>query len=280
MKQSETNPTLKEMAPMAHDDRNEGPLRFLPNPPDVATRRIMKEKLSGHATAANWLPEGLDDVLDELRAEHLRVRDRVVAESRAVAALEQRHRDEDAAYEAALRDSHRYGEHSVEDRRTPQDQREAEHAKAIERYWSAVWVLAERVDAVVAYFREHETEMLAGLRRQREPLSDKRREAQRLLREAETAEWHLAQQGRWVQTTVDGVFGAQPAPVATAPPSTFNEAMLDRALERPWHRQPEAEALPESWLDQESEQTDEIEPLGDGDVTGEVSKIIESEATA
>lgn len=66
VKQSETHPTMKEMTGLTHDETNQGPLRLLPSPPDVATRRVVGEKLSGHAAAANWLVEGLTPELDAL----------------------------------------------------------------------------------------------------------------------------------------------------------------------------------------------------------------------
>jgi len=56
--------------------------------------------------------------------------------------------------------------------------------------------------------------------------------------------------------------------------------MLDNALERPWHLQPEAEALPEAWLDEDPEQAEEIEPLSEDDEAGSVSGLVHSEAHA
>jgi hypothetical protein len=263
-------------------DHDTGPIRFLPAPSDVATRRLLAEKLRGHASAANWLPEGLTSELDRLRAAHLETRDRVIAAGDAVAALEERHRAEDTDYEKALRQAHRDPQAPpVEDRRTPPEQREAEHVKARESYWAAVWVLGERVDAIHSYFRDHEAdELLAELRDRRTPLEEYQREARRVLREADVALWGLAQLGQWIQRVSDGV--PQPAPVPSTPPPMFNEQMLDRALERPWHKR-HPEELPVSWQEQSEQDVlppvvdDQPEPPedpdGDGDPTGVVSAL-------
>src|SRR5688500_1572411 len=54
-------------APMSHYDdsntSNNGPLRFLPSPPDAATTRAILEKLKGWNSAAKWIEEGLSDEL-------------------------------------------------------------------------------------------------------------------------------------------------------------------------------------------------------------------------
>src|SRR4051794_22045195 len=98
--------TSAEMTDKTPDTK---PLRFPPSAPDVASRRALREKLRGHATAANWLPEGLWPELDELRSEQLRLREQVASQLQKLAALEARFKNEDEDHARQLRDAHRAG---------------------------------------------------------------------------------------------------------------------------------------------------------------------------
>src|SRR5688572_29918203 len=84
---------------------NDGPLRFLPSPPDAATTRAILE-LKGWNSAANWIEEGLSPEVDALRAGHLRVRSQVIEEQRTVIELAARWTTEDAEHEQQLRQAH------------------------------------------------------------------------------------------------------------------------------------------------------------------------------
>jgi hypothetical protein len=67
-------------------------------------------KLRGHSTSDLWLrlPEGLSwPELDEIRAEHLRVRGQVAAELAALSTLGARFRDEDQQHDQDLRQAQR-----------------------------------------------------------------------------------------------------------------------------------------------------------------------------
>lgn len=233
---------------MSDCHNQEGPLRLPPSPPSPAASRAVREKLRGHSTAANWLPEGVWPELDELRGEQLRVRGQVVAELTALEAVESRFRAEDEQHEQQLRQAHRDGRPgSVEDRRTPPDQRQAERAAVEERLWAGVVVLAEVTDSVIGLVREREDHWLADLRGQLEPAREKRREAQRLSDEARREEWVLHQLGGWLQNLAnDGPFGRQPHPTPSPPPAQFSAEIAAGMLERQWHKR-RAEEMPRSW---------------------------------
>ena len=265
---------------MPEEQIPEGPITWPLPPPNEAAMRAVREKLRGHATAANWLPEGLWPELDELRHEHLRVRHQVAGEVAALKALEDRFREEDRCYERGLQQAQREDRlEAVEDRRTPSEKRRADQATIAERLWAGVIVLGETKDAVIELFREREDDWLADLRAQLEPAREKRREAERLLEEAKAEEWHLHQLGQWVQITADdGAFGAQPAPTPSPPPARFSAEVAASMLERPWHKRREAEELPRSWQQQSQDAADRLEEaaLRDGDPTGQVSELDET----
>jgi hypothetical protein len=162
--------------------------------------------------------------------------------------LAAKHRREDAEHAEALREAHRDGSPaSAEDRRTPADDRAAERAAIEERMWAGFQVRAEHADRIIEAVRQHEDEWLADLRSRLAPAQEKRREAERLLAEAEAEEWQLHQLGHWVQrTSEDGPFGRQPAPVRSTPPAQFSKELLRSSLEVPWHRDRPWKAKPEA----------------------------------
>ncbi len=269
---------------MSNEQTKTGPLKLQLSPPNMeAARAVQKLRGSGsHSTSDLWLPEGLWPELDELRSEHLRVRSQVAAELTALEALDQRFREEDKQHEHKLCQAHRDGDPaSVEDRRTPSEQREGEREAIEERLWAGVIVFAEIVDQVVALSREREDSWLADLRSQLGPAREKRAEAQRLLEEAKAEEWALHRRGQWVQITADdGPLGRQPAPTPEPPPKQFSAEVASSMLERPWHkrRKHDEEEPMTSW--QHSRQPadgDDLEPV-DGDETGQISELVESEA--
>jgi hypothetical protein len=156
-------------------------------PSPEAIRAI--RKLRGHSTSALWLPQGLWPELDELRAKHLRVREQVAAEQAALKAIDARFRDEDRQHELGLRQAHRDGHpDSVEDQRTPPEQRRAQRAEVYERLSAGIIVFAEVAEAVIELVRDREDDLLADLRARLEPAREKRREAERLVAEAKTEE--------------------------------------------------------------------------------------------
>jgi hypothetical protein len=221
------------------------PLPLSPSSPEAA-RAI--SQLQGHSTSALWLPQGLWPELDEIRAEHLRVREQVAAEQTALKAIDARFREEDRQHHLRLRQAHRQGRPgSVEDRRTPSEERRAERAQIEERLEAGIMVFAEVTTAVITLVRGREGDWLADLRRRLEPAQEKRREAERLLAEAKMEEWQLHQLGQWVQRTAeDGPLGRQPAPVSSAPPAQFSEEKLRSSLEVPWHRDRPWKAKPQA----------------------------------
>ena len=200
-----------------------------------------------------------------------------------MAELAARWKAEDAEHEEHLRQAVREGRpaESVEDRRTPVEQ---EHARALDAYWAAVRVLAEKANAIVDYFREHEPELQAELRRRAVPALEEKREAERVAAEAQKKVWHIAQLGMWVKQTRDGgPFGGQPAPTPEPPPKHFHEDMLERALTRHWSTEPD-EPPARTWSGQQPADDGEIpvtdendQPLG-GDPTGTLSELVETGA--
>lgn len=261
------------------DHQQPGPLVLPLSPPSADAARAVREKLRGHSTAANWLPEGLWPELDELRSEQLRVRDQVVAELTALEALDARCSDEDQQHERQLRQAQRDGSPgSVKDARTPREQRQAARATAEERLWAGVTVLGEVVDSVIELVREREDEWLADLRARLEPQREQRRELENKLAEVRALEWQTHQFGHWVQnTSQDGPFGRQPAPLPSPPPAQFSADLLRSSLEVPWHRdrpwKGEGEEPPRSWQEhsEEAAAVDEATPAA-GDPTGQVSE--------
>jgi hypothetical protein len=211
-----------------------GPLK-LPPPADADAHTAVRQ-LRGHTTAPGWLPAGLSPELDELRDEMARVRGRAQTDLDELEALRRKYRTEDRDHEAALKQAARAGS-TAEDRRTPEGARLAAVDPIDERLWATVEVMGEVADKVVATLREQEPDLLADLRVQLRTAEDKKREAERLLREAKTDEWRVHRLGQWVlNSSEDGPFGRQPAPTPEPPPACFNREMLRDSLTRPWHK--------------------------------------------
>src|SRR5260221_9834097 len=100
-----------------------GPLRF-PDPEFVKHCQLVTQKLSGHTTCSDWLPEGTWDLLDELRTEHLRLRDQAVSCLEALAELTSRFEAEDQRRAEALREAARAANPiDAADERTSPEQR-------------------------------------------------------------------------------------------------------------------------------------------------------------
>jgi hypothetical protein len=218
-------------------------------PPDVKTRRLIVDNLSGAATSTRWLPEGLSDEIDQMRGEHARALAQVRGTLAAVDALAAKHRVEDKEHDLALRQAAGSGDlDRVEDRRTPIPERTRQRDVALEKLWATVHVLGEVVEATVDAIRRAEPDLLAGLRPLLVVAQDKREEAARLLREAEAEEWAVHRTGQWVLGTADpdNPMGYQAAPSGDEPmPPTFNRRLLAFSLERPWYR-PAGKAEPQS----------------------------------
>jgi len=195
-------------------------------------------RLKGHTTSARLLPEGEFPLLDELRGEQLRLRSQVAADLDVLAALDARFKAEDEQHAERLRQAQRDGTpESVEDRRTPSEQRGAERAAIEERMRAGAQVFAEVADEVVATMREHEGQFLADLRVRLRPAQEKRKHAERLLAEARAEEFQLYKLGQWIKVTADDeAFGRQPAPTIQPVPRQFSSDALRGALERPWHK--------------------------------------------
>jgi hypothetical protein len=233
--------TMKEAA-MPTDTMATSPLKF-PAPPDAATARAIRERLRGHTTATDWLLAGVFDWLDDLRDEHLRLRGQVAEDLEALNQLTAKFRREDAEHQEALRQAYRDGGATPEDRRMPTDEREAQHAARLERVFAGAHVLADHADHVIETIREREDETLAELESRLEPALAKRREAARLLAEADAQAYQLHMQGRWVQNTADdGAFGRQVAPANAAMPARLHKDVLKHSFKRhfsklrPWNR--------------------------------------------
>lgn len=212
-------------------------LGLLPAPPDVRTRLLLAENLRGLTTAESWLPEGLWPELDDLREEHLRFRRQVVAVIEERASLLARYAAEDKDHVEALRQAARDGVRPPDDGRTPPDERERQRTAIEERLWAGIAVMAEHADAIVEHLRENEDEYLADLRERLLPAQQKRREAERLLAQAQSEELQVHALGRWVMTTNDDDgLSRQPSPVPGAVPERLAATVLRDSLERPWHK--------------------------------------------
>jgi hypothetical protein len=262
------------------NQRNQGPLLTkLPPPPTTEAARAVR-RLGGHSTSALWLPEGLHPELDELRAEHLRVRDQVVAELTALGALARRFDAEKQQHDNKLRQAQRDGRpEAVEDNRTPLEQHQAERAAVEERLWAGVIVLAEVAEKVIGLVREHQHELLAERRSGVAALAEEERQALDAVAQARSKMWELAQYGPYIKNLADdGAFGRQPVPVRAQPPAQFDADRARRMLERHWSKPKpwlgdDGQPI-RSWLEQ-SEDSD-VESLKAEDETGAVSELVET----
>jgi hypothetical protein len=218
--------------------KNTGPLTFPPAPASVRWGQLA-DRLRGHTTSVDWLPEGLWPELDSLRVEHQRLRGQVAAELDGLAALDSKNLREDAQHADALRQAHREGTpNSVKDERTPTEERAAARAAIEERLWAGVQVLAEHADRIIEAFREHEDEWLGDLRSRRAAAEEKRHQAEQLLEQARAEEFRVHRLGQWLQAQSDDdpLYGRQPAPALTDVPEHVAAEAYRDALERPWHK--------------------------------------------
>ncbi len=199
----------------------------------------MTEHLRGHSTSDAWLPAGLFDSLDAVRDEHLRLREQVASEIAALKHLDAKFKAEDENYAEQLRQAHRDGRLvSIEDKRTPPEERGTAHQVVEGRLWAGVQVLAEVTNKVIQVVRASEDEWLSGLRTRLDSAREKRDKAERLLAEARAEAFTIHRWGQWIQQTADdGAFGRQPAPRLEPPPERLAADALAGSLERPWHKQ-------------------------------------------
>jgi hypothetical protein len=263
------------------NNQNQGPLKLrdVPQPPTREASRALESLRRGHSTSDLWLPEGLWPELDAIRAEQIRVRSQAAAELSALAALDERFGAEDRDHADKLRQAQRDGDSgAIDDRRTPPGQRQAERRAIEESLWAALEILAQIADAVPELASQHEDEWLADLRTRLVPKEEKVRELQQRLADAEAEAFNVHKLGLWLQQlSDDGAFGRQPYPTPEPPPKRFNPEMLERSLERPWHRRPDAaEEPPVAWQDQPQPpaRNDADDPVGDA--TGEISELVET----
>lgn len=109
------------------------------DPPSVAARRALTDRLHGHTTSERWLPEGLWPELDKVRDDQLRLCGQVAANIAALDQLAERFKAEDDEHAEQLRQAHPDGAPaSAEDRRTPPDQRASKRAVIEEVLWAGV----------------------------------------------------------------------------------------------------------------------------------------------
>lgn len=278
---------------------HQGPLAIPFRAPSAEAVIAVQDKLRGHATSDDWIPEGLFLELDEIRSEQLRLRDQCLAEVDAHKKQEVRFSDENKRYEEELQQAHRDGHPgSVKDDRTPEGEREAERTRIAKRFWAGYLVLAEVADQLVALVRENEDRWLSELWAQKlEPVVEALREFERKAQEARVEAWGVHLQGQWVKNTArGGPFGYQPAPdLSTQPPPQFSLEMAEGMLRRPWWERQEpvdqnpmvphmqvqaaqeahqpAVVLPEEELPDPPAEPDDSLPAGDP--TGVVSEIDE-----
>lgn len=165
-------------------------------------------------SSPGWLPVGTGwEGLDDLAAEHRRllaVRGEVGAER---AALIRQYEDEDARTSAALRESFRPGGDNEMPEVTAAPERSAALRAVNERLAAANEVLDEFLNDTVAHIEAATPEWLGRLSEQREESALKRREAARLLREAEEDEMRLRVLRGWVERNG----GIDPRPMFSKP---------------------------------------------------------------
>jgi hypothetical protein len=216
-----------------------GSLVFPLSQPSTEAHRAIFEKLGrGHATAANWMPQGLDPELDELRAEQLRIRKKAVGELAEVAALDAAHRDEDEAAAKERVDAAREGRAERPVKVTPHDDRRDQRRAIEERLDASVIVFGEIFDRATAHFQEHCDRLLAELRAELGPLEDEEREAEQRLYDIRVTKWRQYQLGDYVQKNANPeLYGAQPVPEPSLPPKLFNERVAAAMLQRPVREQ-------------------------------------------
>jgi hypothetical protein len=243
---------------------------------DIAARRALVERLTGHVLDPGWLPAAgvLGEALAAERAEHLRQLEGLRAAADAYRDAQAGFEAEDRQHVAALRAHVRDGGEPPADERTGPADRESRVAALREDLEARLVVLAGHVERVVGDLGDRQDQLLGELRALLEPADAKRREAERLLAEARGELWQLAQTGRWLQmTAADGPLGRQPAPIPSPPPPTFSEESLKWALEVPWHKRQQTEG-PVPWQELGEE------AAADGDPTGQLSGLDEHGAAA
>jgi hypothetical protein len=268
----------------------QGPLVFPIPPPDPECAEAVMNRLTRHSTSDLWLPADTGWAeLDAVRAEHLRLRQAVLDEINAHLELTARFAAEDGEHRQAQIEAHRNGRAgSVKDKRTAPEKRDHQLAEIAGRLWSGVLVLADVVDEVIALVREHEPKWLAQLQEQRQPAAEKRREAEKLLHEADVEEFSLAMRADWLKKLVDdGPFGRAPYPQPTPRPKQMGQSRIDAMFERHWSKQDEPPMR--SWQEVAGVSDDEVRRLNDearaqraededarissGDQTGVVSEL-------
>ncbi len=226
---------------MREADRD-GPLLLPPHPTNGQLNADMAAKLGGHATSRRWLPpdQGWPE-LDTVRDEYLRVRDAVAADLRKLGAVAAKHRAEDERLMTALQEAHRTAGPAPKDERTPEERRVAERSGIEASLWAGVKVLIEVVDKIHAVLSEHMDEWLAAIRARASEAQAKRKQAERLLEEAQAVEWRSVRLGKWLKSQ-SGPFGAQPFPADEPMPAGVDPAaLLKNATERPYFERPGSE---------------------------------------
>jgi hypothetical protein len=200
----------------------------------------LHERLRGHVTSPNWLPDDWPELAD-LREEQHRLVGQVTAAIDELKAVRRRFASEDRQYDDAMRAAQRAGRPDVgmEDPRTPETERVAAIREAEAWLFAGAEILAECVDRCIATIREHEGIWLGGLRLRAAGVADRRRELEDELARLQNEEFTLVRRGHWLQATADdqGILGRNPVPRPGEPtPARFPAELVDTAFERPWHR--------------------------------------------
>ena len=165
-------------------------------------------------TSPGWLPVGTGwEGLDDLAAEHRRLlaaRTEVGVERKA---LLRKYAEEDERHSAALRDSFRPGGSGEQPEVTPPGERTAAVRAATERLDAANDVLDEFLASAIERIEAEADGWVGRLSEQREQAADKRREAARLLAEAEEEEMRLRVLRGWIERNA----GLDPRPMFRKP---------------------------------------------------------------
>lgn len=200
----------------------------------------------GATLTPDWLPSGLSDAVDELREHHRRVLAEVRTADAKAHELRRAFRAEDEQHDAEQRSALRDGR-EPKDSRTPAATRVEALRDAEARIVAAVEVAGEVAADVVAELKRSESVLLAEQAERVDEARRKREQAAQLLAEARRQEWAAERACSWILDTADderGPFGRQPFPEPADAPERW-QPRTDKIGVRPWHRQPEARALPE-----------------------------------